>query len=184
MRFSNDEPRYSRFAARSKAQQKRIVLYVVLLVAIVIAMYALRGKSHARTITWVGSFQEARTLAQAEGKPIMAYFYTAGSDDCRRMDQGTFTDPTVVTESRLFVCVAVDGPANPELAKRYLAIAYPSVAFIGPGGERLPTVLGYRTPEQTVDWMQDALQRLRLSTITDGETLPPRNAEPARGETE
>ena len=184
MQFDDkEEPRYSRFAARSKAQHKRLVIYAVLLVVGGGAMLSLRGRTH-RGITWVASFQEARALAQAEGKPIMAYFYTAGSDDCRRMEQETFADKAVIAESKRFVCVSIDGRADRELAERYFAVAYPAVAFIGPGGERLPVVINHRTPEQMVDWMQDALQRWRLSTLTDGDTLPPRNADPSRGDAE
>jgi thiol:disulfide interchange protein len=182
MQFDDkDQPKYSRYIRRSSAQQKRLVLYAVLLVVVVGVMLTLRGKAHRR-IEWVASFQEAQALAQAQGKPILAYFYADNSDDCRRMDQETFADRGVIAESQLFVCVRINGPANAELAKSSLAVAYPSVAFIAPGGERLPVVINYRTPDQMLEWMQDAVRRWRLSTLTDADALPPKNADPSRGE--
>jgi thiol:disulfide interchange protein len=184
MQFDDkDQPRYSRYAKRSSAQQKRVVLYVVLLAVVVGVMLTVRQKARPQ-ITWVASFEKAQALARAEGKPIMAYFYADGNEDCRRMEQETFADRAVAGGSRSFVCVRVDGPANRGLAERYFAVAYPSVAFIGPGGERLPVVINHRTPDQMLDWMQDALRRWRLSTLTDNDTLPPKNADPSRGEAE
>ena len=197
MRFEHGQSRYSRYARVSRAQRGRLVIYAVLLVAVVAAMFALRQKRPG-PIEWLLTFEEASARAKADGKPIMAFFYAEGNENCRRMERETFADEAVRAEARHFVCVRLDGNAHPDLVKRYLVIAYPAVAFISPSGERLPVILDYRSPEQFVREMQDVLNPEKLPPVpadqrttaengqelTESPRLPPKNAEPSRGDAE
>jgi thiol:disulfide interchange protein len=178
MRFEHTDSRYSRFARASKAQHRRLLMYAVLLVAVVVAMIALRGRG--RQIEWVPTFEEASALAQTDSKPIMAFFYVEGNDNCRRMDRETFADEAVRAEAGSFVCVRIDGAAHPDLAQRYLAHAYPAIAFITPGGTLIQAELNSRKPQELVEDMRDALDRWKRRTLTESPALPPRTADPAR----
>jgi thiol:disulfide interchange protein len=178
MRFEHSDSRYSRYARAPKAQSKRLVMYAVLLVAVVVAMIALRNRGRA-SIEWLPTFEEATARAQADGKPIMAFFYVKDNDDCRRMDRETFAHETVRTEAGKFVCVRIDGAAHPELAERFLVAGHPAVVFISPEGGHIQTELNSRTAQKMVGHMREALDRWKRRTLSQSPALPPKTAEPA-----
>jgi len=195
MRFEHQESRYSRYGRISKAQRGRLVIYVVLLVGVLVAMYALREQS------WLSSFEKAQARAKATGKPIMAFFYVEENAECRRMEKETLANKAVRAEARKFVCVRLDGKTHPALAERYIMVdVYPSVAFISPDGELVRTVLNRRSPEEFLVEMRAALQpreptdvppeqptpadQTEPGELDEDPTLPPKNAEPSRGDAE
>jgi len=193
VRFEEERSRYSRYARASRSQSKRLVIYAVLLVAVVVAMIALR--SRFGRIEWLLTFEEATAKAEATGKPIMLYFFAEGDEACARMDKVTFADRAVRAEAAKFVCVRVDGKAEPELTIRYYALGCPAVAFISPDGELLLTVLNEREPDALLEKMRQVLEPPRAvsaeqppaaSDLEPAESpgLAPRNAEPSRGESE
>jgi len=192
MRFEHGQSRYGRYARVSKAQRGRLVIYVVLLVGVLVAMYALRGQSKTGPIKWLANFEKAQAQAKSDGKPIMAFFYVEGNAECQRMENETFADKDVRAQAQKFVCVRLDGKARPELVKRYLMVeVYPSVAFISPDGGPVWTVLNRWPPEDFLGEMQAALQPRKppdippgqadADELTESPTLPPKNAEPSRG---
>ena len=195
MRFEHGESRYSRYARISRGQRGRLVIYAVLLVGVLVAMYALRQQ------LWLSSFEKALARAKATDKPIMAFFYVEGNAECRRMDNEVFADKDVRAEARKFVWVRLDGKAQPALVERYLIVdVYPSVAFISPDGELMRTVLNRRSPEEFLGEMRAALQpreptdvppeqptpadQTEPGELDEDPTLPPKNAEPSRGDAE
>ena len=203
MRFEHGESRYSRYTRASKSQSKRLVIYAVLLVGVVVAMIALRQKvespaPQAGPIKWLLTFEEATAQAKAKDWPIMAYFFVEGNEDCKRMDTVTFADPTVRAEAGKFICVRIDGKAHPDLAKRYLQLeVYPSTAFIAPGGRLLLAAYNARRPDHFLDEIRRALKvRKQIAgsdeqpatadepdsgALDESPSLPPRNADPSRG---
>ena len=191
MRFEHGQSRYSRYARVSRAQRGRLVIYAVLLVAVVAAMIALRNRGRPTgqqqktgPIEWLVTFEEATARAQADGKLIMAFFYVEGNENCRRMELETFADETIRAEAGNFVCVRVHGEVYPDLVKRYYVLTYPAVAFISPGGEPLPVIFDYRTPGNFLNEMGRALDRWKRGSLTESPSLPPKSAEPSRGEAE
>ncbi|MBN1917988.1 MAG: thioredoxin family protein [Verrucomicrobia bacterium] len=182
MRFDDGESRYSRYARRSQTQQKRLIIYIVVLVGVLVAMFALkRGRS---SIDWAPSFEAAKARASAEDKPILAFFYMGDSEDCQRMARDTFGDPAVRARAAGFVCVRLDAEAHPETAKRCLVnvLDYPAVAFLSPAGERLLVFWGDRDPRHMLREMDTAMEEWQLSRIVESPSLPPRSAEPSRGD--
>jgi thiol:disulfide interchange protein len=207
MRFDHGESRYSRYTRAPTAQNKRLVIYVVLLFGVVGAMIAFRHKaatppsSQAGPIEWLLTFEEATARAEAKNTPIMAYFFAEDNAACQRMDVVTFADPTVRAEARKFICVRIDGATHPELVERYLHMnVYPSTAFISPEGELLRAAYNEREPDDLLREMRKALETGTLAPapteqpvagnepesggLDESPSLPPRNAEPSRGAAE
>ena len=197
-----------RYRGVSKFQKSRLLIYGVALAAVVFAMLQLRQCSpppsapKAGPIEWVLTLDEARARAKAVGKPIMAFFFVEGNEACRRMETETFAADVVRAEAQDFVCVRLDGTAHPQLVKRYLVIVYPAVVLIPPGGEPY-VVLNYRTPIELVREMRDALKPREAIPVSleqptgdeagndadrhepeESPILPPRPAEPSRGDAE
>ncbi len=197
-----------RYRGVSKYQKSRLLIYGVALAAIVVAMFQLRQCSTPPTapkagpIEWVLTFEEAQARAKLDNKPIMAYFHEPGNDACRRMETETFTGDVVRAEAQKFICVRLDGTAHPQLVERYYVIAYPAVAFIMPGGLWLRTELNPRTPADLVRDMRKALEPREAIPVSiepsddeandepgpeqpeESPALPPRPAEPSRGDAE
>jgi thiol:disulfide interchange protein len=199
-----------RYRGVSKFQKSRLLIYGVALAAIVVAMFQLRQCSAPPTppkagpIEWVLTFEEARARAKLDSKPIMAFFFVEGNEACRRMESEIFTADVVRAQAQKFICVRLDGAAHPELVKRYRAIVYPAVAFTTPRGEWLRTVPYPQSPEHLVDEMREALKPQDLIPVSlepsaggdeaddepgpeqpeESPALPPRPAEPSRGDAE
>ena len=201
MQFEGERSKYSRYARASRPQSKRLVIYAVLLVAVVAAMIVLRERTRsteqqpkAGLIEWLLTFKEATARAEANGKPIMLYFFAEGDEACARMDNATFADPAVRAEAAKFICVRLSVKAEPELAERYYAVGWPAVAFISPGGELLRTMLNEREPDKFLEEMQEALKPRKPTPdreatpddeqLAESPGLGPRNAGPSRGEAE
>jgi hypothetical protein len=188
MRFDDGESKYSRYARRAKPQQRRLVIYAVVLVAVLAAMFLLKrgGPGQAAPIVWVPSFDEASAMAMAEDRPLLAFFYVDDNDACVRMARETFGDPAVRTNAAKFVCVRVDARLHPETTQRCLQYEfdYPAVAFLTPAGERLIVSWGARDPKRMLQEMDSAMDAWRRGRLTDSPSLPPRNDEPSRGDLE
>jgi hypothetical protein len=188
MRFDDGDSRYSRYARRARPQQKRLVIYAVLLVAVIAAMFMLnrRGNRPPAAIEWLPSFDEAEARALAQDKPLLAFFYAGDDEACQRMARDTFGDPAVRARAVDFVCVRLDGNAHPELAKRCLlsVLDYPAVAFLTPAGERLLVFWGGRDPKRMLHEMDTAMQEWQRGRLTESPSLPPRSAGPSRGDAE
>ena len=187
MRFDDAESRYSRHARRSKPQQTRLIIYAVLLAAVIAAMFALKRTSS--TIEWQPSLDKAMARALAENKPILAFFYTDGSEECQRMARDTFGDAAVRAQVTRFVCVRLDGEAHPETAERclYGTLDYPAVAFLSPAGEPLLVSWDERSPRQMLKEIDAALERWdahQRGQLTGSPPLPPKDAGLSRGEDE
>jgi len=202
VRFEGERSKYSRYARVSRAQSKRLAIYAVLLVAVVAAMIVLRQRGRsteqqpkAGPIEWLLTFEEATARAEANGKPIMLFFFAEGDEACARIDNVTFADPAVRAEAAKFICVRLNAKAQPELAERCYAVGCPAVAFISPGGDLLRTMLNEREPDKFLEEMRQALKPQEPTPdpeatpdedhqLAESPSLEPRNAGPSRGEAE
>ena len=187
MRFDDAESRYSRYGRAGRSLQKRIIIYVVLLVAVIAAMFAMKrriGKEQAASIDWLPSFDAAKARALAEDKPVLVFFYKSADETCRRMARDTFGDPAVRARAAGFVCVRLDGNANLDLAQRclYDVLDFPAVAFLTPAGERLLVFWGDRDPKRMLQEMATAMEGWQRGRLIESPSLPPRSAEPSRGD--
>jgi thioredoxin-related protein len=80
---------------------------------------------------------EALTLAEAENKLVMVFFWADWCGYCQKIRQEVFSDPKVhEVFDRDFVAVSVDIEKDPEdLAKKYRARALPTMLFLKPDSE-------------------------------------------------
>ena len=91
----------------------------------------------AQSITWITNLDEAKTLAQQTGKPLMYDFTAKWCGPCRRMDKDFWPRADVVELSNQFVCVKVDFDIEKAFAAKYGIKAIPNVVFTDPWGRGL-----------------------------------------------
>mgnify|MGYP005842929067 CR=1 FL=1 len=96
-----------------------------------------------KSIQWLRDWDEALRRAQAQNKPIMVNFYTDVCPYCRKLDQNTFTDASVIAlVSERFI--AVKSNAGKSLLYRDYNIGpVPTTVFTRPNGEEIGRIIGY-----------------------------------------
>ena len=78
------------------------------------------------------------------------------------LEDTTFTDATVVAESRKFHWVTVLRDSVPDVTKRFNVSAFPSLMVIGRNEEKVYRWSGYKLPEPFMEELDEALRRYRL----------------------
>jgi thiol:disulfide interchange protein DsbD len=105
-------------------------------------------------------FEAALAQAKADCKPVMIDFFADWCAACKELDQHTYVAPAVVAEAQRFVNIKVDGTQDHEvldaLYERFGVQGLPTVAFVSPTGEVLPSprVTGFLPPEKFLPEMQ------------------------------
>jgi thiol-disulfide isomerase/thioredoxin len=118
---------------------------------------AQKAPASAAGLTWVTSFAEGSKTAAAEKKPMMVDFYTDWCGWCKKLDEETYTDATVVEKSREFVCVKVDAEKDKPTADKYKVEGFPTILFLDSSGAKIHEVVGYEAAGEFAADMDKAL---------------------------
>lgn len=96
-----------------------------------------------KSIQWIRDWDEALRRAQAENKPIMVNFYTDACPYCRKLDQYTFGDASVIElVTERFIAVKSNAGKSP-LYRDYDIGPVPTTVFTRPNGEEIGRIIGY-----------------------------------------
>ncbi len=123
-------------------------------------------------IAWQDWSASAFTEASDENRMILLDVGMEGCTACRRMDEITFTDPTVIALiNRHFVAIAVDAEARPDIGERYSDWAWPAIIFMAPDTTQVLALRGNRVPRNFVPILKELIDKQ-----SDGELSPDRLA--------
>lgn len=121
-------------------------------------------KTPAIQIAWRQDLDAAQKEAAQTGRIVLIFFHADWSQPCRLMDRGTFANPAIAQfVLRNFIPVKVDDSRETSpVSTKYQVRLYPTLLFLGPGGEPLHVVPGPRTPAELYPILQqvEALPRL------------------------
>jgi thioredoxin-related protein len=125
------------------------------------------SSSSAEEVQWRHDYGTARKEAEKKGVPLVLDFGTENCFYCRKLDESTFRDPTVVrTMNEKFVPLKIDADRDPVLAQSLQVHLYPTLVLAGPDGKILDRKEGYLDAAH----FQEALQRA-LASITSPEWM-------------
>lgn len=124
---------------------------LILLVGLSILLLPV-GSSKTDALVWEEDYQEAFRKAQTRDQPVLVYLYTDWCGYCRRLEQTTFVDPSVIEAmSDRYVWLRLNAETDPEgerLRDRFSVRSYPTVLILDGDGEELDRVGGYVPPDR------------------------------------
>lgn len=111
----------------------------------------------AGSISWENDWQAAFARARVENKVVMVDFTGEQCGWCKKLDEITFRDPTVVLLSSETVNVKVDDKRDRELHFRHRVRGIPDVRFYSPDEELLDKAGGFKLPQPFAQVQRRAL---------------------------
>lgn len=113
-------------------------------------------------LAWLDDYAQARALAHAQRKPLLADFTASWCGACGELDRHTFSDPRVVREGSRFVPVRIDlspGQDTPErqaVLQGYAQRGLPFVVLHQSDGRESARVTGFMTADEFLRLMRKA----------------------------
>ncbi len=144
----------------------KISVLLVIMIATLGGLFLQASKPTAETVKWY-TWQEAVNLCKTAPRPIMVDTYTGWCGYCRKMDQNTFPDASIVSYLNTnFYAVKFDAEQKdsfefnnhmfkflPEYKTHELAVAlldgqlsYPTLVYLTGTFERIAISPGYKLP--------------------------------------
>jgi thioredoxin-related protein len=102
-----------------------------------------------------GTFEEAKTKAKLENKPLFIDVYTSWCGPCKMMAKKVFTQKEVGTYfNQNFICYKLQADdkegKNRKIAYSYHVVAYPTLLWIDGKGELLHVAVGYQESDELI----------------------------------
>jgi thiol-disulfide isomerase/thioredoxin len=94
-------------------------------------------------IKWIHSPELVLKLAKSRNKPVMMYFYTESSEQCKKLNSEVYSNKEIINLSEQFIAVKVNAERYPNEASRYKVGGYPTVIFLGSKGTEKARMNGY-----------------------------------------
>jgi thiol-disulfide isomerase/thioredoxin len=113
-------------------------------------------------IMWARKLDVALRQAGKVDKLVLVNFYTDWCGFCRRMDQTTFTDKTVIQKMNVFVPVKINTEIEKKIAEEYAVNGLPTTVILDSKGRIILGSEGYMRSSNLVEMMN-----LAVKTITD-----------------
>lgn len=125
---------------------------------ILISFFSLARPVCAAPPGWMSDYRKALELSRKEGKPIIADFSTDWCPNCRKLENHTFSDPSINDRLDQFVKVYIDGDRHPEMVERFGIEGYPTLVAISPEGRELDRSVGYVNPRRLASTLDRAIR--------------------------
>jgi tetratricopeptide (TPR) repeat protein len=111
-----------------------------------------------KPVAWRADYDSARKEAADKGRPLFLEFQTDECFHCRRLENGPFKDPAVVSLlNERYVPLRVDAAKSPRLTEALRIQAYPTMIIAATDGKIIAFVEGYVEARVLVEHLQRSL---------------------------
>jgi thioredoxin-related protein len=107
-------------------------------------------------VQWVDDWEEAKSMASEENKPIMVNFYTDICPTCDRLDRDTFANEDVRAYLNDNFINVKSHTTRSGVHEQFGIRGVPTTVFATPGGEEMGRIFGYYPPEAFLGGCQAA----------------------------
>ena len=112
-------------------------------------------------IDWHQEMPAAWRSMRNEQRPMLLFVTMDGCTHCRRMESQTYRDQRVIGRVRSsFVAAAINGPRQPEVARRLGVRVYPTTLIISPEYRVIASIRGYVPPDELTARLAAVSERL------------------------
>jgi len=127
---------------------KTILKHIYLLTLIIFILsessFSFASSQH---IKWY-PYKQGAELSKIEGKKIFLYFYADWCTYCKKMENGTFKDDSVISYlNDNFIPIKVNSDLDSKTASDFRIIGLPTIWFIAENGDRISNLSRYETPK-------------------------------------
>ena len=105
-------------------------------------------------INWSYDFEQAKTEALNQQKPLLIDFYTDWCSWCKKMDKDIYGNKNVADFSENFVCVKIDAEKNSQLTKEFNVRGFPTTVFLNSEATVKEVVPGYLPADRFLELMK------------------------------
>lgn len=107
------------------------------------------GPTTTGGVKWLTSPEAAQAQAKQENKHVLVDFYADWCGYCKKMDEETYTDPSVSSLiNNNFVPLKVNSDTNRALSGKYKVTGLPTVIIMDANGTEVGRITGYEPPNQ------------------------------------
>ena len=109
------------------------------------------AKRSGEKVKFLHDYQYGMELANQRNQAVLLDFETTWCGPCKLMDQWVYTADTIVTATKNFVCIKIDGDEHKDLTKKYKVSGYPTLIFLNSDGTEKTRVSGYQSVANTLN---------------------------------
>ena len=105
-----------------------------------VAVLASLSVAHAQEsgIRWAPDMESAQRASAQFKVPLLIHFYGDNCLPCRTLEERVYSQPQLIeTLNKYFICVKVNGSAQPEMAAKYGVHSWPTDVFMSADGKPL-----------------------------------------------
>lgn len=127
--------------------------------ALSIAITLLLAVAATAQVQWIGSYEQALSLAKSQPKPILVYFFSPQSKSCKDLEAYILDKPEVYNFLNAnFYNVQLDVGVNTALAAKLAVIRVPLIVVLDSSETELLRFVSFTMPEQFIKLLSATVQ--------------------------
>ncbi|MCX7765350.1 MAG: exodeoxyribonuclease VII large subunit [Candidatus Sumerlaeia bacterium] len=146
-------------------ERVRLTVSIVTILLVIVSAIA--------QVQWIESYEQALSQAKSQPKPLLVYFYSKQSKNCKELESNILNKPEVYNFLNAnFYNVHLDVEVNTALAAKLAVIRVPLIVVLDTSETELLRFVSFTTPEQFIKLLSAIVQPSTASAGTSVSATP------------